>query len=472
MRPNVVLLVIDALRADAIEPFGAPPGSSPEIAKLARGGVTAPEVRSTASWTLPSHTAMFTGQLARGLGLGQAPDRSPQSAAPTVRAQQDRLLAEVLRTSGYATWGVTGNVWAGAASGFDTGFEQFDELRTSRHGELGGRFRHRLKWNLEAVRAAKDDGAQQAQEAISERLRSRDGRPFFLFVNLVEVHSPYLPPRPHSGGSALMRLRAAQEANRYLTFTEILRTCVGAQSVPAAALERMRTLYAASVRCADDWVGRLLAALAAHDELERTLVVLCSDHGENLGEGGLITHGLSLDERLLRVPLVAAGPGAETFRDMRSLAEIPPRVATAVGLDDHPWSDGLVEGLPVAQWDPYRLSDEELSDLARNLDLDEGHLERLRVPLTCAVDGTFKLVRRGTDELLFDLSADPLEAEPITDPSEMAARAGDTVQRLRSAVTSPVAQATRDAVTAPAQQPSSAEDAAEIERKMRLLGYL
>ena len=65
--PNVLLLVLDALRADAVEPFGAPPGSSPALAELARRGRAVEGVRATASWTLPSHIAMFTGQPARAL---------------------------------------------------------------------------------------------------------------------------------------------------------------------------------------------------------------------------------------------------------------------------------------------------------------------------------------------------------------------------------------------------------------------
>jgi arylsulfatase A-like enzyme len=129
-RPNILLLVLDALRADAVEPFGAPPGSSPALAELARRGTAVPGAHSTASWTLPSHIAMFTGQLARGLGLGQAPGQSPQGAAPQVRAQSERLLASVLQEAGYETRGVTTNVWAGPASGFDTGFDEFVELDT------------------------------------------------------------------------------------------------------------------------------------------------------------------------------------------------------------------------------------------------------------------------------------------------------------------------------------------------------
>src|SRR5437588_7630579 len=154
--PNVLLLVLDALRADAVEPFGAPPGSSPALAELARRGRAIEGVRATASWTLPSHIAMFTGQLARGLGLGQAPSRTPQGAAPVVRAQEDRLLAAVLSRAGYDTRGVTTNVWAGKASGFDAGFERFVELDSSRQNSLGGGLRQRVKWDWEGVRSRAD----------------------------------------------------------------------------------------------------------------------------------------------------------------------------------------------------------------------------------------------------------------------------------------------------------------------------
>jgi arylsulfatase A-like enzyme len=69
-RPNVILCVIDALRADEVEGYGAPPGACPTLGQLGRRGTAVPDVRTTASWTLPAHTAMFSGQLARGLGLG------------------------------------------------------------------------------------------------------------------------------------------------------------------------------------------------------------------------------------------------------------------------------------------------------------------------------------------------------------------------------------------------------------------
>lgn len=469
-RPNILLVVLDALRADAVEAYGAPSGSTPALANLARRGMALQNVRATAPWTLPSHIAMFTGQLARGLGLGQAPGGSPHGAAPVVRAQQDRLLAEVLRRAGYATGAVTGNVWAGQASGFDTGFERFAELDSSRQNVLGGGLRNRLKWDWEGVRARADDGAARAEEVLRGWIEELDTRPFFWFVNLVDCHGPYLPPKPWHAASALTRLRAADEAHRYLTFDAILRSRLGVIRVPEGALRRMRRLYAASVRYADAWVERLLAALDSVGQLEQTLVVVCSDHGENFGEDGLMTHGLSLDERLLRVPLITAGPGAAELEGMLSLSELPSRLAAAASLDDHPWDPGLVDGLPVAQWDPWELSEERVSQLREQWRLDDLAMHRLLSPLTSAVSGRFKLVRgaNAEEQALYDLEADPLERAPLTDEGAMAARAGEALARLRGVVES--AQDRPDVVATP--DAASPDEVADIERRMRMMGYM
>lgn len=471
-RPNILLIVLDALRADATEPYGAPPGSTPTLADLAQRGLAVPDVRATASWTLPSHVALLTGQLARGIGLGQAPERMPHRVAPVVKAQQGRLLAEVLRRSGYATAGVTGNVWAGKPVGFDTGFERFIEINSSRQNVLGGGRRDRLKWDWECVRARADDGALEAEQTLKQWIAEIEARPFFWFVNMVDCHGPYLPPSPWNGVSALTRLRVGDEAHRFLTFDAIIRSWLGVIRVPERALERMRRQYAASVRYADAWLGRLLGALAAKGELERTLVVVCSDHGENFGIDGLMTHGLSLDERLLRVPLIAAGPGAEAFTGMVSLVELPSRIADAAQLSDHPWDSGLVNGLPVAQWDPWDLSQARVAEVREDWKLDDDAVHRLMSPLTCAIAGPFKLVRGATpDELaLFDLAADPLERAPLRDEGAMAARAGDLLPRLRAAVESPAAQSRP--VLVPVADEAPAEEVADLERRMRLMGYM
>ena len=472
-RPNVIVFVVDALRADAVEGYGAPVGASPTLGQLGRSGVPVDNVRTTGSWTLPAHAAMFTGRLARGLGLGQAPGQTPQGAAPLVRAEQPRLLADVLTRAGYQARGVTGNGWAGTLSGFDTGFEQFVDLRRGRQGQLGGSAAHRLRWAWEGMRARVDDGASEAEAVLARWASERRDGPFFWFVNLIECHSPYLPPKPYAAESLRARVRAADEAFRYLTFRSILLTCLGRQTVPAAALERMRELYRASLRYVDDCLGRVLERLSDAGVLEDTLVIVCADHGENFGVGGLIGHGLSLDDRLLRVPFVVSGPGIAAFDGMLSLAELPSRIASAVGLVDHPWPSGLPAGLPVAQWDPFDLDEEGRANLVGDWGLGEEDLDRLGTPLTCAVAGRLKLVRGASpaDEALYDLDEDPLELSPLRERAAIEAHAGHALTDLRAAVNHESVQAV--ARPAPrAAAPAAADEVAEIERRMRLMGYM
>jgi len=164
--------------------------------------------------------------------------------------------------------------------------------------------------------------------------------------------------------------------------------------VPEKALDRMRRLYADSVRYVDTWLEAVLSRLDKSGLLDETLVIVTSDHGENLGESGMIGHALSLDERLLRVPLIAAGPGAEHLEDLRSLAELPTRVAQAAGLEHHPWQDrGLPAGMAVAQFDPP--SDPIRGYQPWSPSGTSATMRRMRssarpTPITCAVDGRWE----------------------------------------------------------------------------------
>jgi arylsulfatase A-like enzyme len=469
-RPNVLWIVLDTVRADALEPYGASPGSSSTIADVARSGIALDQARVTACWTLPSHASMFTGALPRGLGLGQAPAKTPHSAGPVIRAEVERLLPEVMRRAGYSTSAVSTNGWVSPWSGFDTGFERFVMLDTSRQARLDGGRRQRVYWALEAMRGVADDGAAEAGGILAEWIDASPGEPFFWFVNVVECHSPYLPPRPYHGVSMLERLRAAEEARRHLNLGAIWKACTGGFDIPDSAIERMRRLYAAAVRYVDDWLGMLLTRLEDRRLLDDTLVILCSDHGENFGEGELITHAYSLDDRLLRVPFVVMGPGAETFDGMRSLAEFPTRVANAVGLESHPWHNGgLPAGLAVGQWDaPAPPSDPRIQKAVADWGLGQDTAERLGTDLTCVVSGRWKLQRRGAAEELYDLDFDPLELDPIRDPAAIADRAGDALGPLRAALDHPSVVASVDH-----QSPAaSSEELEEIEDRMRLLGYM
>jgi hypothetical protein len=163
---------------------------------------------------------------------------------------------------------------------------------------------------------------------------------------------------------------------------------------------------------------------------------------------------------------------------MRSLIELPTRIAEAAEIDSHPWPRELETGLPVAQWDAFELSEERRSEVAGQLDLDEQQMDHLTAPLTCAVSGRWKLVRgrEEHDESLYDLEADPLELNPFRGEDAMSAAAGAELAALRAAVNHPAAQATArhngGAERPPDAEPVPEDELAELERKMRLMGYM
>jgi arylsulfatase A-like enzyme len=406
----------------------------------------------------------------RAAGLSRIP--SPAAARPGMEAHRERLLPEVMRRAGYATAAVSANFWLSRGSGFDIGFDDFTQVDSDRNGQLhAASRRERTRWWAEAVAGQVDDGAAEVERTL-ERQLSAQRKPFFWFVNLMECHSPYLPPRPYGNVSRLDRLRAAEDARRHYTLEGIWRACSGVTQVPQEALERLRGLYRASIRYMDDWIARLLERLDRAGVFDETLVIVTSDHGENFGEGGLISHGLSLDQRLIGVPFVVSKPGVEPIA---SLADLPRLVAGHVGLEEHPWHDGPPAGVGVAQFDPPTGPDDEAGNRYLTQIGLGGVLDEITRPLTCAVSGGLKLVRRGDREELFDLAADPLELSPLAEPDFLARGEGRTaaLAELRGALNHPAVAATGEpAGGGPAPPPVSDAERRELEERMKLLGYM
>jgi arylsulfatase A-like enzyme len=479
MGPNVLLVVFDTARADSLEPYGAPVGSSPAVRQLADRGAVASSAFATSCWTVPSHASMFTGLLPRTIGLGRSAADTPAGFKATMQGQHDRLLPTVLGQHGYATAGVSANLWVSPDSGFDTGFETFRYVRSTReHVQTDTSLGGRLRWTMEAVKARCDDGAAEVEQVLAswlaERSSSGGDRPFFWFVNLVECHSPYLPPKPYNDLGLVGRIRAAADAQKHQTFAALSTACLGGFDVSDGSLERMHHLYDQSVRLMDDWLARLLQGLDTAGVLDETLVLLTSDHGENFGENRLMGHAFSLDDRLIRIPVVTAGPGADQVASsVGSLADIPLAVAEVVGLssDQHPWAPLGYDGIAVAQLDAPCEPDDPVGLAAiEAVGLGEEAHHKLVTPLACATDGRHKLLRLGaTDELLFDLAADPLELAgrtPVYADS-------DVVRPLRAALDDAVAREVEPVRSDHlASSGDDAQDVDDLKARMELLGYL
>jgi hypothetical protein len=181
----------------------------------------------------------------------------------------------------------------------------------------------------------------------------------------------------------------------------------------------------------------------------------------------LIAHALSLDERLLHVPFVAAGPGAERLASVGSLAQLAAALAEVAELDSHPWAaDELPDGVGLAQFEPPGGgTSAAAADAIREWGLGQDAYDRFTTPLATATDGRTKLLRRGHIVEVFDLETDPLELSPA--PLESAADVpAALLDGLEYASTRVVPSVVGEAVAPPGT------DVSELEDRMRTLGYL
>jgi arylsulfatase A-like enzyme len=241
-------------------------------------------------------------------------------------------------------------------------------------------------------------------------------RPLFLFVNVMEAHAPYLPPPPHNPLTGLDRLRAPVVNHRYLGDEFVAAHNLGAfgTDVPEDDLAVLRSLYAGEIGYADRFVGALLDALESR--LDRTVLAVTADHGENLGEDHRLGHALAVDERLLSVPLALAGPGTPTgLGQATSLVDLPRLLAGAARLPDHPYEERK-DGVALAQYESGWNHLRRAANVERRLTPEQRGA--LRAPITAATDGSTLLVRgpdgdrvtgfgEGTDTLREALDAQP-----------------------------------------------------------------
>ncbi|MCB1152755.1 sulfatase [bacterium] len=293
--PNVLLISIDTLRADALGAYGRTPSFTPNIDALAAEGVVFANARSNAPWTLPSHASLFTGLVpTRHRAID---DRVPiNSDAP--------MLTEELKAAGYRTAAFVTHYYVGKDYGFGRGFDEFQ--------------------------LTEDAPADQITDQAAAWLRDKaKGGPFFLFVHYFDPHTPYTPPKS-------IRDKHLREGTQLQGDTADVLAIVHKKDPKNydRNLAGLRALYDGEVEYVDQAVGRLLGRLD-EKQRENTIVVLVSDHGEEFMEHGLMEHGFTLYEEQLRVPMIvrwpAVIPKGKSVRGAVSLIDVMPTILDLAG---------------------------------------------------------------------------------------------------------------------------------------------
>ena len=268
-RLNVLAIVVDTLRADALGVYGQPLPVSPNIDALAQDAVRFSHAWTQYTWTLPSFASYMTSRYARNHGWTHH-----AGAIDTYTVFEDEVptLPEILAENGYSSYGMCSNFYLRGDLGFGRGFHEW-RLRQQ-------------NLVLEDVLAAIGDWPA-------------DGRPNFLYVHLM---APHVPLRPTTDSLEALGVAITSPLEQGLNYKDVTE---GGEN----AMEDFRMAYLAGVRDDDQRIGQILAALEATGEADRTIIVLFSDHGELIGEHELLGHGASVHEELARIPLIVSVPG-------------------------------------------------------------------------------------------------------------------------------------------------------------------
>ncbi|MEY2746400.1 MAG: hypothetical protein RL112_1442 [Planctomycetota bacterium] len=315
--PNVLILSIDTLRADRLGCYGHARGTSPNLDALAARGVLFERAYSSAPWTLPSYASLFTALLPADHRAGVVTEREDRFGTDEVAPKKTtellrpdvRTLAEAAREAGWWTAGFYCNPYIGAGAGVDRGFDRWERYQ---HGAKAGVDRAR-RWIA-------DHGARQ----------------WFVFLHLIDPHMPYAPPAPYD------RLHAGVSVDELPDWPPTLSALRAGSD--EATRKLCSDLYDGEVAYADAQLGRLLDDLRASGELDNTIVVLHSDHGEEFWEHGGCDHGHAMHEELLRVPFVLSWPGRVEPRRVQARVrtlDLYPTLAELLSLPPpHPLAEG------------------------------------------------------------------------------------------------------------------------------------
>jgi len=272
---DILIITIDTLRADALEPYGATDTLTPNIARFAEEGVVYESATTPITVTRPAHSSIFTGLY---------PDQHGVLHNGYELPDEELTLAEILKGQGYQTGGFVGVRLLRRRSGLGQGFDEFDAP-------------------VEKVQRR----ARMVVDPAIEWLTAADPEvPVLMWVHLYDPHLSYNPPPAFRRGVD-PELASRLPYIKWNTLKKVVEENDG--NVPAEVLEHARLLYRGEVEYTDRHVGRLLRSFDRLRNRSQSMVVLTADHGECFENGIFFTHQDCLWEGTIRVPLIVRYPG-------------------------------------------------------------------------------------------------------------------------------------------------------------------
>jgi arylsulfatase A-like enzyme len=439
--PNLFVVVLDTTRVDRLTPYGYNRDTTPHLAAFAKQAIRFENAWSTSAWTVPAHASLFTGLL---------PMTHQATQETEWLGDEFETLAEMLSGAGWQTASFANNAWVGEKTNMLQGFEK-----------VGKMWRHH---------GAK--GNAQTNRAVRQWLKGRDSeRPFFVFVNLINPHWRYEAPPAFQKRFVDPSLSKTERSSANFGTVDWY---LEPGSIPPRLLEVRSDLYDAEIAWSDAVLGQLLEALEETEVADETLVVVTSDHGEQLGEHGHQGHSFALYEEVLRTLLLIRLPGGKTApgtvrRDPVQLTDVFSTLAAAANVtprSDLIYGRDLLRGKIPA--DRARVAEYYRPDQYLAYFPDEARRSGVVAPF----ERRIRAIQVGDDKLvwgsdgrheLFDLRADPEEHH------ERSAQAPETVAALTERLD--LILESHQNTQPPQRAPQRAPDPVTEER-LRDLGYI
>ena len=319
-RPDIVLISIDSLRADHLGSYGYDKPTSPTMDRLAAEGVRFANAISSTSWTLPSHSAIFTGLYDSAHGVYDLGMRlSPAHLT----------LAEVLSGAGYQTAGFFGGPLLHPTFGLSQGFGVYQSCMAALPDSASDEeVRHQSRRN-DSIAHGEITGPRTV-ESLSTWLEGAGDAPIFVFLHLWDVHYDYIPPKEYV---ALFDPDYSGDTDaRQFMLNEAIHVGMDPRD-----LQHVIALYDGEIRLTDDTIGQILDLLERRGRLQNTLIVITSDHGEEFFEHGGKGHHRTLYDEVLKVPLIFHWPGhlpsGLVIKQQVRLIDLMPTILSLAGIE-------------------------------------------------------------------------------------------------------------------------------------------
>ena len=331
--PNIIILLLDTARAQSFSGYGYTHSTSPQIDAIAAEGTVYEQAIAPGSWSLPSQVSLLTGMF---------PSKHGAHELHLSYAHRYPMLPEVLQEAGYHTLGISSNSWMSDEFGVTHGFERYLKLwqyrptmpaTTTPTSGVGTWLDKRLqRWYWRQIFPHRNR-AQHVNRHI-RALLADPPEPFFLYAIYWDMHLPYAAKARHAarwlppGVTVSQAQRVNHDPLQYLT---------GQTPMSDEDFAILQACYDAALASLDEEIGALVAWLRQRGILDRTMLIITSDHGENIGDHGLMSHAYSLHDTLIHVPLIVRYPDlfppGQRVTQQVQLTDLFPTVLDVLGLD-------------------------------------------------------------------------------------------------------------------------------------------